>query len=92
MFKTKKKPQKITEHTVIHPVAERVGAVVLSVLGFLVSFELMLEHHPKLSHAGSHANSHGISEVFARGETKGETARLPEEFDTGLQTPHITGL
>jgi hypothetical protein len=79
------------EHTVIHPTAEKIGAIMLTALSILVSFEAIIEHSQK--HASHDDNSKpGINEIFARGETKGETARLPEEFDIGLQTPHVSGL
>jgi hypothetical protein len=86
-----KQTSKTIEHTIVHPVAEQIGAVALTAVSLLVSFEVMLEHHPKI--AGHHHKAESsASEVFARGETKGETARLPEEFDIGLQTPHVTGV
>jgi hypothetical protein len=89
---SKQKVQKI-EHTVIHPIAEKVGAVALTVLTLLVSMEAIIEHNPKFSHgAKSDDSKPAINEIFARGESKGEAARLPEEFDIGLQTPHIAGL
>lgn len=57
----------------------------------LVSVEMVLEHAPAGQH-GSHAKHGAVHEVLARGESKGETARLPEEFDVGLQTPDIAGI
>lgn len=83
---------KKVKHTVIHPTAEKVGALALTALGMLVSFEAIIEHNPKFSHRAHEANTPSVSEVFVRAETKGETSRLPEEFDIGLQTPHIAGL
>jgi hypothetical protein len=91
---SKQKSKKVVvQHSVIHPTAEKVGAIVLTVLSVLVSFEAIIEHNPKFSrvHHGDD-NKPAISELFARGESKGETARLPEEFDIGLQTPHVSGL
>jgi hypothetical protein len=86
--------QKQIEHTVIHPAAEKVGAIVLTVLSVLVSFEAIIEHQQNTSHGDSHhdGSRSALTEIFARGETKGETARLPEEFDIGLQTPPVGGL
>jgi hypothetical protein len=86
--------QKEIEHTVIHPVAEKVGAIALTALSILVSFEAIVEHQHKAAHGDDHgdANRAAVTEIFARGETKGETARLPEEFDIGLQTPPVGGL
>lgn len=74
--------------------AERVGAGVLAGIAMLVSVEMVLEHapgHEQAGHAvaGSHSN---VLETLARGEGKGETARLPEEFDIGLQSPSIAGV
>jgi hypothetical protein len=80
------------KHTVIHPSAEKLGAIVLTALSLLVSFEAIIEHHPKFSHGHSETTRSGSSDMFVRAETKGETSRLPEEFDIGLQTPHIAGL
>lgn len=93
MLKQNKKSSKTTktrkthkvEHTIVHPVAERVGAIALTVMCALVSFEAIIEHQ-----SGEHNPHTVVSEVFARGETKGEAARIPEEFDIGMQTPHIT--
>ena len=83
--------QKVSEaeHRVIHPIAEVVGAYVLTALSVLVSFEAIIEHHSKSTHETSRP---AMSEMFARADGKGETARLPEEFDIGLQTPHVSGL
>ncbi len=50
----------------------------------LVSVEMVLEHAPAGQH-GSHAKHGAVHEVLARGESKGETARLPEEFDVGCR-------
>lgn len=87
-----KKAKKI-EHTVIHPHAEKVGAIILTIVSVLVSFEAIIEHSDKFGRGHASAQSQvGASEVFIRAETKGETARLPEEFDIGLQTPHVTGI
>lgn len=72
---------------------ERVGAGVLAGMAMLVSVELVMEHAPTGDKRGAHDTNHtSLTEVFARGEGKGETARLPEEFDIGLQTPNIAGL
>jgi hypothetical protein len=81
----------IVKHTVIHPSAEKVGAIILTALSLLVSFEAILEHHPKFSHGHGENGRSSSSEMFVRAETKGETSRLPEEFDIGLQTPHVAG-
>jgi hypothetical protein len=86
---SKQTNKKQIEHTIIHPAAERAGAIALTALSLLVSFEGVLEHS---LHGDHDQGQPAISEVIARGETKGETARLPEEFDIGLQTPHITGI
>lgn len=71
---------------------ERAGAMALASLAMLVSVEMVMEHSQGGHHV-HHGSKHGsISDVLKRGETKGETARLPEEFDTGLQTPNIAGI
>ena len=79
-------------HTIIHPNLEKVGAIVLTAVCMLVTVEGIVEHqtHSKKEHYGDEAQL--TNQIFARNETKGETARLPEEFDIGLQTPHISGL
>lgn len=86
-----KQKAKQIEHTIIHPTAEKVGAIALTAVSVLVSFEALIEHHPKFARHHD-VSQPSISEIFARGETKGETARLPEEYDIGLQTPHVAGL
>jgi hypothetical protein len=86
-----KKAKKV-EHTVIHPTAEKIGAIILTAVSILVTFEAIIEHNPKFARGHDSAGQSSMSEIFARGESKGETARLPEEFDIGLQTPHIAGL
>jgi len=86
---SKQKVKKV-KHTVIHPTAEKVGAILLTALSILVSFEAIIEHAYKHEQR-SHDSKTNISEMFVR-ETKGETSRLPEEFDIGLQTPRIAGL
>jgi len=78
------------EHRVIHPTAEWVGAVVLTAVGALVSFEAIIEHSADQGYK-SHDNNKNVAEMFVR-EIKGETSRLPDEFDIGLQTPHVAGL
>lgn len=79
-------------HTIIHPDLERWGAVVFTAICMLVSFEAIVEHgHGKNAHHGSSDPQH-VNQIFSRAEPKGETARLPEEFDIGLQTPHVSGL
>jgi hypothetical protein len=89
---SKQKHQKV-QHTVIHPSLEKAGAIALAAVSVLVTFETLIEHHPKLGRHSEESKKPLMSEVFvARAETKGETARLPEEFDIGLQTPHIAGL
>jgi hypothetical protein len=87
------KKSKKHEHTIIHPNAEKVGAIILTAVSVLVSFEAIVEHSSKFGHGGNDPNKiSGSSEIFMRAEPKGETARLPEEFDIGLQSPHIAGL
>jgi len=86
------KKSKTIEHTIIHPYAEKAGAIVLTAVGLLVSFEAIVEHHPKFGHGHEPSIVGGASQVVMRAEPKGETARLPEEFDIGLQTPHVTGV
>lgn len=82
---------KKVKHTVIHPTAEKVGALALTAISILVTFEALIEHNPKFK--GHEApGAQNLAEVYVRAETKGETSRLPEEFDIGLQTPHIAGL
>lgn len=70
---------------------EQLGAVALTGLAMLVSVEMVLEHAPAGQHGGHAKHASAVHEVLARGESKGETARLPEEFDVGLQTPDIAG-
>jgi hypothetical protein len=88
-----KHKQKKSQHSVIHPSLEKIGAVALMAVSVLVTFESVIEHHPKFGHHSEESKQPLMSEVFvARAETKGESARLPEEFDIGLQTPHVAGL
>ena len=86
------KQNKKIEHTVIHPTAEKVGAILLTGLSLLVSFEAIIEHSAEKQKHPEPKSSVNISEVFVRGEVKGEAGRLPEEFDIGLQTPRVAGL
>jgi hypothetical protein len=73
--------------------AERAGAFVLTAMAMLVSVEMIIHHNPWTgSNHNSGSSQSSSSELFARAEGKGEAARLPEEFDIGLQTPHITGI
>lgn len=89
---SKPKTKKV-EHTIIHPNAEKIGAVALTAVSMLVAFEAIVHHGgDKRGYHEPSQNQMALTEVFARGETKGETARLPEEYDIGLQTPHIAGL
>jgi len=90
--KQSKKSISTRGHTVIHPSLERMGAIVLTAVSVLVSFEAIVEHQDKFSHHQDDQDATYASQIFARSETKGETARLPEEFDIGLQSPHVTGL
>jgi hypothetical protein len=80
-------------HTIVHPSLEKVGAIILTVVSVLVSFETIVEHHSKHEKVDKQ-DPHLSSQIFARTETtkSGETARLPEDFDIGLQTPHVSGL
>lgn len=87
-----KQKNKKAKHTVIHPSAEKIGAVVLTALSMLVTFEAIIEHNPKFSHRVHDVAGPNMAEVYVRAETKGEAGRLPEEFDIGLQTPRIAGL
>jgi hypothetical protein len=87
-----KQKSKQIRHTVIHPTAEKVGALVLAAISILVTFEAIIEHNPKFARAHDAAGSQNLAEVYVRAETRGEASRLPEEFDIGLQTPHIAGL
>jgi len=89
MSKHKVKKEK---HTVIHPTAEKVGALVLTAISILVTFEAIIEHNPKFSQRSHDIGGPNMAEVYVRAETRGEAGRLPEEFDIGLQTPHVTGL
>jgi hypothetical protein len=84
------KQNKKVQHRVIHPHAEWLGAVVLTAVSALVSFEAIIEHSSDHGNK-NHDTAKNVSEMFVR-EVKGETSRLPEEFDIGLQTPHIAGL
>lgn len=88
---SKHKTKKVA-HTVIHPTVEKVGALALTAISILVTFEALIEHNPKFAQAHEAGSSQNLAEVYVRAETKGETSRLPEEFDIGLQTPRIAGL
>jgi hypothetical protein len=68
--------------------ASALGFAALTIVG---ATELIMEHMSALNPAAGHG-SNSISELFSRGEGKNESARMPEEFDIGLQTPHISGL
>ena len=83
-----------TPQTSVKEHFERVGAGVLAGMAMLVSVELSLEHAYGDHHdtKSDHSSVTGGGMAMARGEGKGETARLPEEFDIGLQTPDISGI
>jgi hypothetical protein len=88
---SKHKAKKV-KHTVIHPTAEKVGALVLTAISVLVTFETLIEHNPKFARVHEASSSANLAEVYVRAETRGEAGRLPEEFDIGMQTPRIAGL
>jgi hypothetical protein len=79
------------KHTIIHPHLETFGAIALTLVSTFVSFETIIEHHAKESYHSKRDTAYA-NQIFARSESKGETARLPEEFDIGLQAPHVAGL
>lgn len=88
---SKQKIKQELEANLSHEAALRVGAWLMAGLAFVGVTEMITEHQHVVNPATGH-NTAIVSELFARGEGKGETARLPEEFDVGLQTPHISGL
>jgi hypothetical protein len=88
---SKQKIEKDKESSARKEAAARLGAVMLTGLAIVGAAEMIMEHMPALNMAAGHGST-SISELFARGEGKGESARMPEEFDIGLQTPHISGL
>ncbi len=69
----------------------RIGALVFTGLVVIGATEMVLEHMTVSNPTAGHA-SNSISELFARGEGKTESARLPEEFDIGMQTALVSGL
>lgn len=76
-----------------HQAAARLGAWVLAGLSVVGVSKMILEHQHSVNPAIGHSIiSAADLETMARGEGRSETARLPEEFDVGLQTPHISGL
>lgn len=88
----KQKQIKDTKHlSNFNDFAVQAGALGFAALMLVGATEMIMEHMPSMHQASGHGST-SISELFARGEGKGETARMPEEFDIGLQTPHITGV
>ena len=83
---------KKVKHTVIHPTAEKIGALVLTAISILVTFEALIEHNPKFSKSHEMGSGQNLAEMYVRTDNKGEAGRLPEEFDIGLQTPRIASL
>jgi len=88
---SKQKIKQELEENRSHEAALRVGAWMLAGLALVGVTEMITEHQHAVNPASGHSTAL-VSELFARGEGKGETARLPEEFDVGLQTPHVSGL
>jgi hypothetical protein len=89
--KTQKIQKTTTELSAYQEVATRLGALAFTGLAVVGATEMILEHMQSLNPAVGHGSS-SLTELFARGEGKGESARMPEEFDIGLQTPHVSGL
>ena len=88
----KQKIQKNTnELSTYQEIATRLGALAFTSLAIVGATEMILEHMQALNPVAGHGSS-SVSELFARGEGMGESARMPEEFDIGLQTPHVSGL
>jgi|GEM_PF-2354290 len=90
---SKQKIQKELQASLAHQTTIQAGAWLFTVLALIGVSEMTLEHMAAHSPAvGQHSTSVANMELFARGEGRSETARLPEEFDVGLQTPRISGL
>jgi hypothetical protein len=71
--------------------AQHLGAWALTGLALMGSLEMLLHHH-QVTNPTAGQSSTAVYEQMARGEGKGESARLPEEFDIGLQSPRVSGL
>jgi hypothetical protein len=71
--------------------AGHVGAWALTGLAMLGSLEMILQHQHS-SNPAAGKSSTAVYEQVSRAEGKGESARLPEEFDIGLQTTSVSGL
>ncbi len=91
--KLSKKQLKIQQiaHDRMQAMAIQAGALGFAALTLVGASEMVMKHVAALNPATGHGST-SISELFARGEGKNESARMPEEFDIGLQTPHIAGL
>lgn len=70
---------------------QRLGAWMFTALIIAGGSELL--HEGRLAPATVTIEpSYAHENTMARAEGKGEAARMPEEFDVGLQTPHTSGL
>jgi len=87
---SKQKIQKELHERQLHQTAARLGAWALTALA-IVGVHEMITHNVHSISQTVHSTA-GLSEMFARGEGRSETARLPEEFDIGMQTPRVSGL
>lgn len=76
------------ENSIFQLTAAHLGAWALVGLTVVGASEMILEHQSAVNPAAGH----GSSEQVARAEGRGESARMPEEFDIGLQTTSISGL
>ena len=91
MLKQKHTQVTYVEETWHQLTAQHVGAWVLTAMALLGSVEMFL-HHQQAHNPTAGQSSTAVYEQIARAEGKGESARLPEEFDIGLQTPRVSGL
>ena len=71
--------------------AMHVGAWAMTALAMLGSVEMILQHMQSHNPVAGQSST-AVYEQVGRAEGKGESARLPEEFDIGLQTPRVSGL
>jgi hypothetical protein len=87
---SKQKIQKELHERQMHQAVTRLGAWALTALA-VVGVHEMITHNAHSVSQSIHSTV-SLSEMMSRGEGKTETARLPEEFDIGLQTPPVSGV
>jgi len=72
-------------------ISHRIGAALFAALTMVSAGELLQEHVITVPVAAHDSYMSLHEDIMARAEGKGEAARLPEEFDVGVQSAHVSG-